>query len=175
MKKCLPGAPDRSSHLSTISPLSTGRSPQIPLGATRAGESPLPLGVFGKIDRKRTIGRGNDHRKESGDLRIEAEQAGGTGGRREEVRGASRTHFLQPVRRKPKPSGSRNREGKALELASMWTLPAKRRAAMSRRIAGQGTGRNLRISEGTQGTDRGRKASAGTFSRNGPSPHRRGI
>ena len=37
-------------------------------------------------------------------------------------------------------------------------------------MAGQGTGRNLRISKGTQGTDRGRKASAGTFSRNEPKP-----
>ena len=48
-------------------------------------------------------------------------------------------------------------------------------AAMTRRIYGQGTGRDREISEGTQGTDRGRKASAGTSPGTSSSPHRREI
>ena len=143
---------------------------RIPFGATRAAESAWPFAVFGKIGRQRTIGRSGDHREGSGDLRIEAELSGGTGGRREEARGASRTHFLPTVRRKPKSSGSRNREGKASELASIADLAGDAESSNVSMRTGQGTGRSPRISEGTQGTDRGRKASAGTFSRNEPKP-----
>lgn len=104
--------------LSTISPLSTGRAAEIPLGATRAGESEEEFAAG-----QRRSGNGAALRQRPPRKRLRLRTAAAQAMARvvgEEARGASRTHFRQPSGG-TSPSGA-SREGSS-GTAMSWRQP----------------------------------------------------